>query len=336
MLRKLMAILSMGLGAQLLLPPIFVVPVSTDNLLGQPMQAAIAAELSDIRDRGYIIVGIKNNRPPLGFIDTDGNLAGFEVDIARRLATDIFGDENAVQFVPLSNVDRLNAVLDERVDIAIAAITLTEPRRRLVNFSDPYYLDGTAFLVRAPAEALPQIAAADLPEPNRSEQRPEQRAVDIQTLNDLRLGKVAVLNRSSSMAHVRYILPGAHIVGVDTYRDGQTLLSNGSVDAFAGDASVLTGWAHPQDAPVERVLADYELLPNVISAEPLAVALPKGTQYNDLQTTVNQSIRRWYAEEWLQERAKFWALPSGILSDFLDAEGDPGEGLDSAPGSASE
>ena len=125
MLRKLMAILGMGLGAQFLLPPIFVVPVSTDNLLGQPMQAAIAAELSDIRDRGYIIVGIKNNRPPLGFIDTDGNLAGFEVDIARRLASDIFGVENAVQFVPLSNVDRLNAVLDERVDIAISDITLS-------------------------------------------------------------------------------------------------------------------------------------------------------------------------------------------------------------------
>ena len=249
----------------------------------------MAAELSEIRDRGHLIIGIKSNRPPLGFVDEAGEISGFEVDIARQLAADLLGDASAIEFVPLSNVDRLNAVLEERVDIAIAAITLTEPRRRLVSFSDPYYLDGTAFIVSS----------------------------DIQTLRDLSTRRIGLLNRSSTVAHVRYLFPSAQLVGVSSYREGQSLLERGDVDAYAGDASVLTGWLSTQPA-----LAEYVLLPNLISAEPLVVAIPKGTQNDELRTAINQSIRRWYAEDWLQERTDYWNLPSGILPSVRESLSD--------------
>lgn len=293
MLRNLLAGLIVCVGAQLLLPPIFI-----DQFTKQPgdqralqfFGPAAAAELSEIQARGYLIVGVKTNRLPLGFIDETGEISGFEIDIARRLAETLLGDATAVEFVPLRNVDRLNAVLEGRVDIAIAAITLTEPRRRLVDFSDPYYLDGTAFVV----------------------------GDTVQTLQDLRTRRIALLNRSSTVAHVRYLLPGAELIGVDTYSEGQALLQNGSVDAYAGDASVLTGWVNTQGP-----LTGYSLLPNIISAEPLAIAIPKGGQHDELQAAINRSIRRGYAEEWLQERARFWELPSGVLPSLLapaDAE----------------
>lgn len=294
MLRKLLAGLIIGTGAQFLLPPVLVESIFAnlaflDSAFAESTMA-VAAELSEIRDRGHLIVGIKTNRPPLGFINETGNLDGFEIEIARRLASDLLGDEAAVQFVPLSNVERINAVLEDRVDIAIAAITLTEPRRRLVNFSDPYYLDGTGFIVQ----------------PN------------IQTLQDLRFSKIAVLNRSSTIAHARYILPAAKLVGVDSYEAGQRLLNEGKADAFAGDVSVLVGWTSEHGQ-----MSSYTVLPNVISAEPLSIALPKGTAYGELQTAINQSIRQWYAEEWLQARAEFWALPSGILPMLSQSDSQP-------------
>lgn len=253
---------------QLLCPP-FVLNAAGLNF------AANAAELSEIRDRGYLTVAVKDNRLPLGFVDETGNLSGFEIDIARRLAAELLGDESAVRLVPVANVDRLNAVLEDRVDIAIAAITLTEPRRRIVSFSDPYYLDGTAFIT----------------------QRPE-----IQQLSDLHAGKIALLDRASAVPHVRYVLPGAQLVGVDSYAAGQRLLNGGEVDAFAGDASVLAGWLQAAAAP-------YRLL-SIISAEPLAVAMPKGDQYDPLREAINQAIRQWYAAGWLQERAAYWGLPA--------------------------
>ena len=252
------------MGTQLLSSPFFV-------------PKAAAAELSEIRDRGYLIVAVKDNRAPLGFVDAAGDLSGFEIDIARRLAAEILGDESAVRLVPVRNEDRLNAVITDEVDIAIAAITLTASRRRIVNFSDPYYLDGTAFMTNQP---------------------------EVQRLQDLRLGTIALLDRSSTVAHVRYILPGARLVGVGSYAEGQSMLQNGTVDAFAGDVSVLTGW--------QRALASqpYRLLPSIISVEPLSVAIPKGVQYQPLQAAINQVIRRGYEAGWLQERAAFWGLPA--------------------------
>lgn len=257
------------LGAQLLLPAFALAP-------------GRAAELSEIRDRGYLIVAVKDNRPPMGFLDADGQLSGFEIDIARRLAEDLLGDANAVELVPIANVDRLNAVIEDRVDMAIASITITEPRRRIISFSDPYYLDGTAFITRRPTARLPEITS----------------------IQDLQLGTIAVLDRSSTVAHVRYILPAAQLVGVDTYTEGQALVAEGEVDAFAGDASVLTGWNRPGST-----LMGHSILPELISVEPLSVAIPKGQQHGPLQAAVNQSIRRWYAAEWLQSRAEFWGLP---------------------------
>lgn len=287
-------LLSMGLtvGAQFLALP-FCVGGAFGDAMGLMAKPGIAAELAEIRDRGYLIVAVKDNRPPLGFTDESGALVGFEIDVARRLASDLLGSAEAVRLVPVRNVDRLDAVLEDRVDVAIAAITLTEPRRRLVSFSDPYYLDGTAFVVG------PVGASA------------------VQTFQDLRLATVAVLNRSSTVPHVQYLLPGAQLVGVASYAEGQRLLANGLADAFAGDASVLTGWVQPGG-----VLPGYQLLPNVISAEPLAVALPKGSRYDPLQRAVNQSIRQWYADSWLQERSEFWGLPSGVLPSAAQAQPD--------------
>ncbi|WP_228025244.1 transporter substrate-binding domain-containing protein [cf. Phormidesmis sp. LEGE 11477] len=267
------------MGSQLLWPLPFAATV------------AFAAELSEIRDRGYLIVAVKDNRPPMGFLDEANQLSGFEIDIARRLAKDLLGDAGAVEFVPTENVDRLNAVIEGQVDVAIAALTITEPRRRIVSFSDPYYLDGTAFITRLSTESLPAI----------------------QTIRDLQLSTIAVLNRSSTVAQVSYILPAAQLVGVSSYLEAQALVESGTVDAFAGDASVLTGWTMPGEA-----LADHSILPSIISAEPLAVAVPKGEQYSPLQTAVNEAIQRWYEEGWLQSRSKFWRLPEGVLPSALD------------------
>ncbi|MFK8182341.1 MAG: transporter substrate-binding domain-containing protein [Phormidesmis sp.] len=297
-------------GAQLLLPPLFVsafglltleVTVSklAESGLAPPGLAdfalvAQAADLSDIRERGYITIGVKDNRAPLGFINPEGNLTGFEIDIAERLAETLLGDRTAIKLVPVANVDRLRVVLEDDVDIAIAALTITPARRRLINFSDPYYLDGAAFITQQ---------------------------AKVQTLRDLSLANIALLEGSSTVSRVRYILPGARLFGVSSYREGQALLSMGEVDAFAGDVSVLASWqtqSHMEQigshtspmATNTSGQAEYRILPNIISAEPLAIAIPKGTQYSPLTSEINQALRRWYAEGWLQERAAFWGLPS--------------------------
>ncbi len=231
---------------------------------------AISAELEEIEARGRLIVAVKDNWYPLGYRDADGELNGLEIEIARRLALELLGDETAIELRPVSNVDRINMVANGDVDIAIASITITSQRQRITSFSEPYYLDGTGFITTSS---------------------------QVRSLEDLH--HIAVLADSSTSVHVHHQLPDATLVPVASYQDALAALDH--VDAFASDASLLTGW--------QRQNSRYRLLDEVISVEPLAISIPKGTQYSELRRTINSALRRWDDEGWLQDRATHWGLP---------------------------
>lgn len=245
-------------------------------LVGSCLEArpVFAAELEEIEQRGYLTVAVKDNLRPLGFRTADGALVGLEIDIARRLAADLLGDAEALRLEPVANQDRLPRVIEGEVDLAIAHVTVTGPRARVVNFSRPYYTDGTALVTRD---------------------------ATLQQLSDLRNLPIAVLEGSSAIASVRSLLPAAQLVGVSSYEEALTYLETDRAIAFAGDASVLTGWV--QEYP------QYRLLPTLLSAEALSIVMPHGLQYDDLRRRVNDAIDRWQAEGWLQERIEYWGLP---------------------------
>ncbi len=234
---------------------------------------AIAAELSEIIQRGKLIVGVKDNVRPMGFKDTQGNLQGFEIDIARRLAQSIMGNADAIALQPVTNQERLQLILDNKVDLVVARVTINDSRSRLVEFSPYYYLDSIGFIT------------------NRTE---------IKGLGDLRNRTIGILNGSNAIAIVRSRLSHAQLVGVKSYQEAFDLLETGKIDAFAADNSVLTGWV--QQYPT------YHTLPVRLSEEALAVVMPKGMQYWGLRQMVNGAINELRKSGWLQERARYWGL----------------------------
>src|SRR4028119_818034 len=233
-----------------------------------------SAPLSEIQQRGQLIVAVKDNLRPLGFRDATGNLQGLEIDLAKRLAEELLGKPDAVVLQPVKNPDRLNVVLDGKVDLAIARVTQNESRLRVVDLSRPYYLDGTGLITKD---------------------------ASIQKLSDLGVKTITVLKQSSTIAVVKYNLPTSKLVGVSSYEEARLLLENGGASAFAADKSILAGWL--QEYP------QYRLLPSQLSAEALCVVMPKGVQYAQLQDRVNEAIARWQASGWLAERAAAWGLP---------------------------
>ncbi len=239
-----------------------------------------AAELEEIQQRGYLIVAVKDNLRPLGFRDSAGQLQGLEIEIAQGLAQALLGRKEAVMFKPVTNADRIPVLLAGEVDLTIARMTATAARSRLVNFSTPYYLDGTGLLTKDPA---------------------------IQQLADLEAKAVAVLQGSSTIAPLRFILPRAQLVEVDSYQAARSLLERGGATAFAADASMLRGWV--QEAP------QYRQLPSLLSAEPLAVVSPKGLQYDPLRRRVDQTLNQWQSRGWLKARITYWGLPVSNLSE---------------------
>jgi len=235
---------------------------------------AFAADLATILARGKLIVAVKDNTPPLGFIDGTGQHQGLEIDIARRLAAEILGNPDAVEFRSVSNQDRLNSLLQDEVDLVIARLSVNGFRARLVDFSYPYYLDSTGLIVKSTPKGAPL---------------------------DLSHQKIAVLQGSATIAILRSELPHCELVGVASYQEAKQALDQGRVAAFAADNAILTGWV--QEYP------QYQQLPTQWWGSGLSVAMPKGLQYGTLRDRVNHAIAEGRRSGWLKERAQHWGLP---------------------------
>ena len=242
------------------------------SFLGGNLTAS-AATMAEIRQQGYLNVAVKDNIRPLGFRDEKGNLQGLEIDLAQRLASDLLGKADAVKLQPVANSDRLPMVFNHKVDLAIAGVTATESRSRIVSFSVPYYYDGAAIVTK-----------------NTS----------IRELKDVGKQKIAVLNNSSTIGYLKYFTPSAELVSVNSYSQGWEKIASNQVDGFAADISILSGWvqAHPQ----------YRILSTKLSAQPLSVVMPKGLQYDELRRNVNEAIARYTVTGWLKERIEYWGL----------------------------
>jgi polar amino acid transport system substrate-binding protein len=236
------------------------------------IQVTEAAPLVEIQKRGKLIVAVKDNLRPLAFRDQNGNLQGLEIDIAKQLAKEILGDENAIIFVPVKNQDRLKVVLEGKVDLAIASLTLTKNRSRIVDFSSYYYLNSTALITKNS---------------------------EIKQLNRLSKVKIAVLNNSDTISSLKNTLPNAKIVGVNSYQEAYNILEKNLAEFFAADQTILRGWV--EEYP------EYKILAQTFSTEPLCIVMPKGLEYLELRTQVNEKLSQW-RNNWLPERLKYWGL----------------------------
>ena len=246
----------------------------------QPHNLAIAAEtnslitpeintLDKIQKRGKLIIGVKDNLPPLGFRDRNGNLSGLEIDIARELAKEL---NIQVELVPLKNRDRLSALQNNQVDLAIAQITVTTNRSRLVDFSLPYYIDSTIAIAKR------DITSQELKQPSA----------------------IGVLKNSAAIAVIQSQFPKAAIIGASSYADGLDALQSGKVKAFVGDRSSLSQWL--KDHP------DFAIIGQPLAVHSLAIALPRGLQHLELRDRVFNIVEQWRKNGWLQARASYWNL----------------------------
>ena len=118
-------------------------------LLAMPVGEALADRLETVKERGTLIVGVRADYKPYGFLDPNGEIIGIEPTLAKDVA-DRLGVE--VEFVPVVASNRMQFLEQGRIDLMIATMTDTEERRQVVNIVEPnYYSSGTNILVRKSA-----------------------------------------------------------------------------------------------------------------------------------------------------------------------------------------
>ncbi|WKD58212.1 ABC transporter glutamine-binding protein GlnH precursor [Corynebacterium capitovis DSM 44611] len=113
----------------------------------------------DIVRRGRIIVGVDQYQYLLSYRDAAaGELRGFEVDLAKQIALDIFGDASKVDFRFVDSSKRVSALEAGDVDIVVRTMSITPERSELVDFSVPY-LSSSIRLLTPMGEEISDIAS---------------------------------------------------------------------------------------------------------------------------------------------------------------------------------
>ena len=107
------------------------------------------ANVDAIRTRGRLVVGVDTNSYRWGYLNpnnADGELEGFDIDLAHRIADDILGDPAKVTFKAIPTSRRIDAIKDGEVDMVVRTMTITCDRLNDVAFSAPYFKTGQQVL----------------------------------------------------------------------------------------------------------------------------------------------------------------------------------------------
>ncbi len=92
-----------------------------------------------------LYVGCESAFAPFTYVDDDGNLVGFDLDLIRAMAA---AEGYAVEVKPYPFDGLIPALMTGSIDLIISGFTISEERARRVDFSDPYYRCGLTFLIK--------------------------------------------------------------------------------------------------------------------------------------------------------------------------------------------
>lgn len=115
-------------------------------LLGGCTSETEMNSLEKVQENGYLILGLDDTFAPMGFRDNDGNVVGFDIDLAKAVAEKL-GVELRIQSIEWdSKVLELNA---GNIDMIWNGLTITTERLETILFSDPYLNNRQIILVKS-------------------------------------------------------------------------------------------------------------------------------------------------------------------------------------------
>lgn len=245
--------------------------------------AVMAADtLSEIQKRGKLRIGMEPGYMPFELTNKKGEIIGFDVDMAKRMAKAMNVE---LELVSTAWDGIIPALLTDKFDVIMSGMTLTQERNLSVNFATPYILIGQSVLLKK-----------DLADTVTS----------YKDLNDAKYTVASKLGTTGEQATKRMI-PNAKYISYETEQEGVMELVNGKIDAFIYDLP-FNAIAVSQKGQGKIVHLDEPF-----TKEPLAWAIRKGDVdfLNWLNNFMNQIkydgvydkiYHKWFQDDaWMKE-----------------------------------
>ncbi|MGV8952385.1 MAG: amino acid ABC transporter substrate-binding protein [Cypionkella sp.] len=219
---------------------------------------ASASTLDDVKARGELICGSNPGLTGFGAPDANGNYIGFDADLCKAIAAAVLGDATKVKFVPTTGETRFTSLASGETDVLVRNSTWTFSRDTdlKLDFVAVNYYDGQGFMVK---KELGVSSAKEL----------DGATICIQT------GTTTELNLADYFKtnNINYTP-----VTIQDDAEGQRQFLAGACDAYTTDASGLAALRATLPSP-----ADYVILPEIISKEPLGPVVRHGdNQWGDI------------------------------------------------------
>lgn len=214
-------------------------------------EAKESPTLAAIRQRGRLNCGVHEGLVGFAYTDNRGAWRGFDVDFCRATAAAIFGDPDAVRFVPLTTEQRFEALRAGRVDVLWRNTSWTMARDTggELSFAGINYYDGQGFMVR--------------------------RSLNLSSAAELSGARVCVQAGSTTELNAEDYFRRRGIeyrpVVVATEGEARQSYAREECDAFTADISALAAARTTLPNPQQHVI-----LPDVISKEPLGPVVRSG------------------------------------------------------------
>jgi len=249
--------------------------------------------LGKIKSAKTINVAYSADSLPFSFAEAGKEPAGYSIDICKRVIAQIgraVSEPNLkVNWLAGTTSERLQMVASGKADLECANTTQTLARLANVDFSGLTFIDVSGFIVRADAK--------------------------INRPSDMGGKKIAVLKGTTTETRLKDALQrrlvNATVVPVDTGNQGIAMLDAGTVDAYAGDKIKLIGLALLSKDPTK-----LSMLPEDLSYEPYAMALPRGD--SALRLEVNRALTQVYVGGEIETIFAQWlgslGRPTGLLA----------------------
>jgi len=223
--------------------------------------------LDRIHASGHIVLGHRESSVPFSYVLPDGKPVGYALDLCLKLADSVRRKlkMNALtpKFVPVTPANRIQMVVDGKIDMECGSTTNNAERREKVAFTVPHYITGTRYLVRADSgiTELAQFGGKTL----------------VSTKGTTALKSITQANSG----HTRHFT----VIEAPDHAKAMEMLAEGKADGFAMDDVLLYGIVSSRpDAAKFRVVGKF------LTIEPLSIVLPKNDP--ELKALVDEEMKR--------------------------------------------
>jgi general L-amino acid transport system substrate-binding protein len=219
------------------------------SLLALPLHAESIDRIDRIIARGELNCGVLPGVAGFAAVDRDGHYSGFDIDTCRAVASAVLGQADKVRFVTAASVAQLDS--DPDLDLVVRRLTWTLTREAALKllFGPVTFYDGQGFLV-------PKSSGLSTPA----------------SFSGIRIcvdsGEDWVRHLSS---YLKTKAIAAKLVVTSGRNNGEMLFFSRQCDVYSADQSMLGAIRADAAQP-----ADYMILPEMISEEPLAPLVRQG------------------------------------------------------------